>query len=205
MPWERLLTDDPVTAMAIADLDRDLDLDVVTVHRGSGRVGLLENLLHLQFRGRYLDDIPPVAEVDSIHVEDVDGNVSWDLIVGGRDGAAIVFSQTADAGAWTVERTEVSDHAASGLVVADFDNDSWLDLLVAVGDQPQLSRVGPWGFAPWNDIEAIPGMSQFVSGDFNQDGAVDLAGVMEDLTCRRIEPDKQSRALRRRSLQGDRR
>ncbi len=52
--------DDPVSAMAIADLDRDLDLDIVTTHAGSGRVGMLENLLHLQFRGRVLEEIPAI-------------------------------------------------------------------------------------------------------------------------------------------------
>ncbi len=170
---------DPASAMAIADLDRDLDLDVVTVHRSSGRVGLIENLLHLQFRGRYLDEIAPISEADSIYVEDVDGNVSWDLIVGGSGGTAIVYSQTADAGAWTVERSEVSDHVASGLVVADFDNDSWLDLLVPASGQAELCRIGPWGFAPWSAIDTVSGITGFAIGDFDRDGAVDLAGVMD--------------------------
>ena len=34
--------DDPVSDMSLIDLDRDLDLDVVTVHRSSGKVGMLE-------------------------------------------------------------------------------------------------------------------------------------------------------------------
>ena len=118
--------------MAIADLDRDLDLDVVTVHRDSGRVGLLENLLHLQFRGRYLDRVGQARRSELIAVEDVDGNVSWDLIVGGSDETAIVFSHTADAGVWTIDRVVKDQQTASEMIVADFDNDSWLEVL-AIG------------------------------------------------------------------------
>ena len=168
---------DPVTAMAIADLDRDLDMDIVTVHRSSGRVGLIENLLHLQFRGRYLDEIAPISQADSIYVEDVDGNVSWDLIVGGAEEAVIVFSQTADAGAWTVERLQVSEHDASALVVADFDNDSWLDLLVPADGRAEFCRIGPWGFSSWSEVDTVSGMTGFATGDFDRDGAIDLAGV----------------------------
>ena len=76
--------DGPISDMSLIDLDRDLDLDVVTVHRGSGKVGMLENLLHLQFRSRFFDEIPPMDGAEFITVEDIDGNVSWDLVVAGK-------------------------------------------------------------------------------------------------------------------------
>lgn len=171
--------DDPVSGMAIADLDRDLDLDIVTVHQGSGRVGLVENLLHLQFRGRYLDEIAPLPGVASVFVEDVDGNVSWDLVVGGTDQTAIVYSQTADAGAWTVERTEVSEQPGKGMIIADFDNDSWLDVAAPAENTVELSRIGPWGFLPWTPVETASGLSELSATDFDRDGAIDLAGVVD--------------------------
>ncbi len=89
----------------------------------------------------------PIAEADSIHVEDIDGNVSWDLIVGGSEGRDRFL---ANGGRWCLDgrANEVSDHDASGLVVADFDNDSWLDLLVAVGDQAAVESDGALGFCP---------------------------------------------------------
>ncbi|SMP66901.1 Repeat domain-containing protein [Neorhodopirellula lusitana] len=171
--------DDPVTSLAIADLDRDLDLDVVTTHGKSGRVGLLENLLHLQFRGRILKDIPAISGASSVTVEDVDGNVSWDLVVVGDTSAAIVFSQTAEAGAWVVDRVQTSesfqqtDNTASS-VVADWDNDSWMELLVA----GSVSRIGPWGWTAWQELDEFSGLADGVSSwngvDFDSDGGIDL-------------------------------
>ena len=134
-------TDDQIAALAIADLDRDLDLDVVAVHPKSGRVSLIENLLHLQFRGRYLDDIPAVAGASQLAIEDVDGNVSWDIVVGGSQSTVLAFTQTAAAGRWTVERTEAIDGLVSPWVAGDFDNDSWMEL---VGDN-QVAKLRPDG------------------------------------------------------------
>ena len=133
----------------------------------------------MQFRGRYLDEIASVPGVDSVFVEDVDGNVSWDLIVGGTDQTAIVYSQTADAGAWTFERAEVSEHAGRGMIVADFDNDSWLDLVAPAESGVELSRIGPWGFQPWTPVDSASGLSEFAATDFDRDGAIDLAGVVD--------------------------
>ncbi|TWU56136.1 FG-GAP repeat domain-containing protein [Rubripirellula reticaptiva] len=158
---------DPVTCIAAGDLDRDLDLDLVTTH-ASGKVGMLENLLHLQFRGRFLDEIKAVPGASQIAIEDVDGNVSWDLIVSADSGSTIVYSQTAAAGAWTVERTESTKTVAAPALLADFDNDSWLDLITDAG----ISTIGPWGFDQ-RQGSAVPGF-RGNAADFNADGLQDF-------------------------------
>ena len=173
--------DDPPSSIAIADIDRDLDLDLITVHSSSGKVGTIENLLHLQFRGRYIEEIPTVKGADSIEIEDIDGNVSWDLIIGGTEQVVLVFSQTADAGAWQVEKVVTSPHTGSGMLVADFDNDSWVDLLTKDESSVELCRLGPWGFSDWvtADVdleEDFKPNSVWVSADFDRDGAQDLLG-----------------------------
>ncbi len=173
--------DDPPSGFAIGDIDRDLDLDLITVHSGSGKVGVIENLLHLQFRGRYIDEIDPVVGATSVKIEDVDGNVSWDLIVGGSEEIALVFSQTADAGVWQVEEVARSPHSGKGILVADFDNDSWIDLLVKNDKSVELCRLGPWGFSQWVDVdldleEEFKPNSAWLSADFDRDGALDLIG-----------------------------
>ncbi len=177
--------DDPVSAMAIADLDRDLDLDLVTTHAASGRVGMLENLLHLQFRGRYLDEIPKIDGLSAVAVEDIDGNVSWDLVLGGSGGSAIVFSQTADANAWTVDRVVSEDEASPDIIVADFDNDSWMELLAWGNAETRLTRIGPWGFGPWQPVDVGQGVTSLVAADFDRNGTVDLAAAWESqIACR---------------------
>ncbi len=170
---------DPIAKLAIADIDRDLDLDIVTVHPGSGTVGVLENLLHLQFRGRTLDEIPAIANANTVAVADVDGNVSWDLIIGGDQKTAVAFSQTADAGIWTLDRVEEQETPGSGFLMADLDNDSWNELLTKAG----VVRIGPWGIEPPTKIDplSIDTDSQLNVGDFNRDGLLDVTSLSGDL------------------------
>jgi len=169
--------DDPVSAMSLIDLDRDLDLDVVTAHKASGKVGMLENLLHLQFRGRFFDEIPPIENASFITVEDIDGNVSWDLVVAGTGGVSIVFSQTAAANAWTVDRVERNEHPAEAALVADLDNDSWMEVVAITAEDTAISRIGPWGFRDWQTIKSAASASQLIAAEFDGDGTLDLAGL----------------------------
>ncbi len=179
---DRFADGDPVSAMAIADIDRDLDLDIITTQAASGQVGILENLLHLQFRARPLSDIKPVPGAFSIAVEDVDANVSWDLIIGGPTDNTIVFSQTADAGAWTVDRIETShqENSTSAIAIADIDNDSWLESIRGTASDITMSRMGPWGFGPWTEVESDASeadVSAIIAREFSGNGTIDLAVI----------------------------
>jgi len=170
---------DAVSAMSLIDLDRDLDLDVVTVHRTSGRVGMLENLLHLQFRSRFFDEIPPVPGAGFITVEDIDGNVSWDLVIAGEGGVSIVFSQTAAANAWTVDHVETSDHSADAAVVADMDNDSWMEVVALNEKEAAITRIGPWGFRDWQVIKSAESARECLVAEFDGDGVLDLVTLTD--------------------------
>lgn len=166
-----------IASMAIVDLDRDLDLDIVTVDSTSGTVGVLENLLHLQFRYRPLDEIEPLEGASQIAVAELDGNVSWDLVVAGEDSVSIVYSQTAEAGLWTVEETLRTGSPGSGLAVADFNNDSWMEMLRSQSDSANLYRIGPDGIGESNSVRASFQGSEIFVADFNADGQLDLVGV----------------------------
>lgn len=192
--WE---TGDPPVDLAIADLDRDLDLDIVTVHSQSGKTGLIENLLHLQFRFKYLKEIPAVSSADSIAVEDLDGNVSWDLVVSSPEQAKIVQSKTVDVGQWKVVRTKTlawkkaipkknatsqpdTDYLAH-TIVADLDNDGFFEAvrrtdrglacysLDVVLDG--FDKVVPQA------IQIDDGITPWLAADFDDDRVLDLAGI----------------------------
>ncbi|WP_144059469.1 CRTAC1 family protein [Rhodopirellula sallentina] len=168
--------DSPVSAFAIGDVDRDLDLDIISVHKSSGRVSILENMLHLQFRGRYLENVPAVRDADFVAIEEVDGNVSWDLVVGGSESAAVVYTHTSDAGVWNVEQVISSRCDASAHAVMDLDNDSWMEVIA----DNQMSRIGPWGWSAWVPVDGLTAIQSICPSDFDRDGRVDVAVVTDD-------------------------
>ena len=191
---------DPPVAFAIADLDRDLDLDVVTVHPQSGRVGWIENLLHLQFRFSYLEDIPALPGVDSLAIEDVDGNVSWDIILGAPEKGQLVLSHTGDIGMWRVDAvtpfswptTETQEQPTltnrGSLIVADLDNDrfyecirggiasSALELSPLSSADESSNKFGPQQDLQWSVSDQASEFFVYRATDFDADRNVDLVG-----------------------------
>ncbi|MEO1617609.1 MAG: FG-GAP-like repeat-containing protein, partial [Planctomycetota bacterium] len=172
---------DPVAAMAIGDLDRDIDLDIVTLHQ-SGKIGILENLLHLQFHHRYLEEIPalPVEADDDtlmIAMEDVDSNVGWDLLASCKKQSLIAFANSSDIGVWNVDRVETGAGFANRPVLADLDNDSFFEW-VGAGD---AVRVGPWGISVIESELAIEAsIRDLAVVDLRGNGALDLIGLQPE-------------------------
>jgi hypothetical protein len=172
--------DDAIVDLAIGDLDRDIDLDVATIHR-SGKVGLLENLLHLQFRLRYLEQVPPLetspASPLSVAIEDVDSNVAWDIVATSGEQSLVAFAHTSDIGVWNVDRIETGPGFSSRPALADFDNDSYFELIGA----NRVVRLGPWGIS-LVDAPSPIGERQRLSGaaDIDGDGRVDLVALQDD-------------------------
>ncbi len=165
-----------IIAMEIVDLDRDLDLDVVTLD-DAGRVGLVENLLHLQFRYRELAEIPKIDAAHSIAIDDVDGNVSWDVVVGAADATTIAYSQTAAAGIWTVDRVQTTKQTGDAMLVGDFNNDILADVLRSSELSASAFRLGT---APDSSVQKIGeslGETSLCVADFNADGLLDVVGV----------------------------
>jgi hypothetical protein len=175
--------DDPIVDMAIADLDRDLDLDVLTIHANSGRISILENLLHLQFRFRNLPELPAVAfenpETLSITVEDVDGNVGWDVIASSDQQSQVAFGNSADIGVWNCDRVETGIGFSNGVVVADFDNDSYFEML---GEKAAV-RLGPWGIANLDQdflIGTLTLGNDATAVDLDGNGVVDCVSAADE-------------------------
>ncbi len=175
-PSSSLGAEQSIVSMAMVDLDRDLDLDFVTLDE-SGRTGLIENLLHLQFRFRPLQSVPAISSPSSVQIADIDGNISWDLIVNGRDQTLVVYSQTAEASNWSIEHVDAIKIGSSGSLVADFNNDLWLELICAGEVSAKGIHVGA---SPENVVQSIEGSlpkTSLVASDMNSDGLLDVVGV----------------------------
>ncbi|EMI20020.1 TPR repeat-containing protein [Rhodopirellula maiorica SM1] len=167
-----------IIAMEMVDLDRDLDLDVVTLD-DAGQVGVVENLLHLQFRYRELAEIPKITAAHSISIDDVDGNVSWDVIVGSADATTIAYSQTAAAGIWTVDHVETTKQAGDAILVGDFNNDILPDVLRSSKSTASAFRLGTATESPVQSLDASLGETSLCIADFNADGLPDVLGIRD--------------------------
>lgn len=168
-----------VSAMAIADLDRDLDLDIVTADASTGRIGIIENLLHLQFRFRHISESPELFGAKSIEVQDIDGNVSWDIIAMSHGRVQVIFSHTPDAGIWIVDRVERWKCDDGNYVLADFDNDSWYELISSRNNVAIANRL--LGNAADLEIAAPSELTgKFQSAvDFDLDGKLDILSIVD--------------------------
>jgi hypothetical protein len=164
-----------MVSLAMVDLDRDLDLDVLTLDGTTGKTGLLENLLHLQFRHRELAEIPARTGATQLVVADVDGNVSWDIVMGGPSSPTqVVYSTTSDTGVWSVEQTAALESPTGAFLVADFDNDSWQEVLGSKDAQVQVAKL--IGKTPESSLVTGSNLrGEFVSAtDFDLDGKLDV-------------------------------
>jgi hypothetical protein len=172
-----------IVSMSIADLDRDLDLDLVCLLQDSGKVALAENLLHLQFRFRELTDVTPTPGATFLKVGDYDGNVSWDLAIVAPDQTRVYYSQTPAANDWRVEQTDSMIGSASPLI-ADWDNDTWHEILLpgvaAVSGEgtkagtAAAKRLEGAGVGTELQVVTAPPGRWVAAADFDLDGRADI-------------------------------
>ncbi len=130
----------PLAKLVAVDFDRDGDLDVITTCLGRERAGYLDNTRHGQMRWR---DLPAgfedLTKATHLFVVDFDGNASWDLVLQcGSDAVLLLTEQTGDGEIRLNERKVIPlgkpELKRQLEAVADFDNDTHLDLLI-IGEE----------------------------------------------------------------------
>jgi hypothetical protein len=128
-------TTEKIATLQIVDWDRDVDVDVIVGFQ-SGKVGLLENLLHGQFRFVELTGL--FADFQggaSLRVAEIDGNASWDLVGIDQQGITTCFTKTSEKGVTATRIEKLAFDAVTNLELGDLDNDTFLDA-VAWGETP---------------------------------------------------------------------
>ncbi len=174
-----------IKQMIAVDWNRNVSIDIVCL--GVNGVGLLENVLHGQFRWQDL----PVKSTSfegarSIALIDADANFSWDLAIGGPKSVEYARTSNPDGGVVKFVGSEtVSDSKNSGITVWDYDNDGFQDLLVWSEATLQTLRGGPAGqftlqdkmTLSFDDVHEIVAVDV---EDLDGDGDLDVAVMTDD-------------------------
>ncbi len=170
----------PVSSLVAVDWDRDVDIDIVVVSENQS-LGYLENLRHGNFRWQaFDDDYAKLRDASSLAIVESDANVSWDLIGAGASGVTLLKTRTPQAGKVQFLATkEISPAEASGLVVADIDNNGYQDAIVWTKDSVSVLRAKSDGsFAEPLAVTDLPmPVIRCDFGDVDQDGDLDLCVI----------------------------
>ncbi|WP_197532853.1 CRTAC1 family protein [Symmachiella macrocystis] len=166
-------------AMAAVDWDRDIDVDVIMAGEKSPAVEILRNHRHGRFSRESLgEEFSQVSPAVALAVLDADGNGSWDIVTAGTSGVTLIRTATLDAGVVReIGVTQISQTAADGVLVWDYDNDGRSDLLAWNRQGLEIFRgEGSGEFLLEEEIIETPltEIRQCRVDDVNADGDLDL-------------------------------
>jgi VCBS repeat-containing protein len=156
--------------IAIADLDRDGDLDIVTA-AGNGA----PNRAFINSSGTFASASLGLATAESraVAVGDVNGDAFVDLVFAGQ-GTTTVLLGTGSGPTFT-PGSSVGPHDALGVLLVNLFGDALPELVLASGDPDGAAVYRNTGGAFTLETRLTTGPTSAVStGDFNSDGRADL-------------------------------
>jgi len=162
-----------IQQMIAVDWNRNVSIDVVCLSENGA--GVLENVLHSQFRWQpFTDDVAQFKGATSMALIDADSNFSWDLVLGGAKSVDYVRTTNPDSGVThIVGQRSIADAPHCKVLEWDYDNDGLRDVLILrPGIDLQNYRGGPDG-----QFTRQESMSIGFDGDFT---AVDIEDVDGD-------------------------
>lgn len=158
-------------AFAAADIDGDGDPDVAMIDKnGALHVFMNDRLGNLRQRALPRNLSGPFG---ALAVADINSDGAMDFVLLREDGAVVRLSDRGEGTAWeTADVVKANAGGSPTLLVADFDNNGALDLLVGDG---QIFLGGNGG--GFQRLAANAGVSLATVVDVNGDGRLDLAGL----------------------------
>jgi hypothetical protein len=164
-----------VNGIAAGDLDANDSIDLVAA------VPAGVQILRGNGAGQFTADAQPLAAgVDprAVAIADVDGDGRADIVVGnGSSRVTLLFGK---AGGFETPTDLAADGPVTSLVVADFNNDSFLDIAAVSNGTGllttflQQSGAGRRTFRTLDAINVGVAPSAAAAGDFNSNGSVDV-------------------------------
>jgi hypothetical protein len=173
---DQLLSGMPRPAgVAFCDIDRDVDADVLVSGDDGNTIGMLENLLHGQFRYRSLEGSwSSLAGSNLLLPVEWDGNVSWDWLASGSSKPVQLLTTTTDEQGKVAARSP-KEFALSveTLRLADLDNDAQIDWIGAGTEGLVCFRGGK--------VEVLQQgtASDVTVADADRDGLLDVLAVVD--------------------------
>ncbi len=175
----------PPWAVATADLDGDSDLDLVAVNGIGNDVWIFRNDGQGVFTVGTIKLNDPDAQPRSVATGDFDHDGWIDLVVAQKyDKILILRGNESENFEVTGEWSIGSTRTPSALAVQDINHDAWADLIVTVsGDENDNTDPGAvliylndaGSFGPAIELSAGRYPLSVATGDFDQDGRIDLA------------------------------
>ncbi|CAF4016179.1 unnamed protein product [Adineta steineri] len=174
-------TNSAPAAVAVADLNNDGWLDFVSGNSGSGNVGVFLGLSNGTFSNQTAYSTGFKSLPIAITIVDLNNDSYLDMVVANAWGDNVGIFLGYGNGVFTNQTTFDTGHNSGpcGVIVADFNNDSQLDIAVSLeffGGMGVLLGYGNGSFSDvdtyWIDSEAYP--VSVATGDFNNDNRLDI-------------------------------
>ncbi|MFN9384228.1 MAG: FG-GAP repeat domain-containing protein [Pirellulaceae bacterium] len=161
--------------IAFCDIDRDVDADVLVSGDDGKTVGLLENLLHGQFRYRSLEGPwSSLAGKTLLLPVEWDGNVSWDwLASGSAQPMQLLTTSTDEQGKVAPRPAKEFGLAVESLRLGDLDNDAQIDWIGAGAEGLVCFRGGK------TELLQQGVASDVAIADADRDGLLDVLAVVD--------------------------
>jgi len=177
-PMRRHLENDRIDTLKLADLNNDFLPDAIVAHRWSGTT--IDVLLNDAANPGMLlaeNTYTTVSRPNQISAGDIDRDGDIDILIGGEQRAA--WHPQSGNGTFNTRNTvSATEHTA---VLADFNDDGWLDVATQNGEPDAIvqvhtqSAVMPGQFLLATSIPTDISVWMLGAGDLNNDGQPDLA------------------------------
>ncbi|MEW5854197.1 MAG: FG-GAP-like repeat-containing protein [Myxococcota bacterium] len=157
-----------------ADMDHDGDVDLLVGANESSEVLLLENVGDGTFAAPLSLAMSPGAGVAALRVGDVDGDGWPDVVVATAAGALVWRVSSRTPGVYAAFVSASLRASASGLELADLDDDGAVDALIFGGTDPNVTLAAGPNFQAGVPLGETGVVSLVVAADVDRDSVVDV-------------------------------